>query len=159
MGWKMEGGSRFGYPIKELVEHCEEAGWDIEYYHIGIGERGFIDKIFNFLIRNRQSRKHRCGYDWNKITSTGIRRQTKRQSHLTSDVETGRGTSAGSKESRIQHQFKKDTSNGGAPPCQSNQSRIRHWNWLARYPPYDVDKLLIWIQHRSCCFQSTLRMC
>ena len=38
---------------KELVEKCEEAGWDIEYYHIGIGARGYIDKSFNFLVRNR----------------------------------------------------------------------------------------------------------
>ena len=38
---------------EKLVEQCEEAGWEIEYHHIGIGARGFIDKRFNFLIRNR----------------------------------------------------------------------------------------------------------
>ena len=38
---------------KKLVEPCEEAGWDTDYYHIGIGARGFIDRSLNFLLRNR----------------------------------------------------------------------------------------------------------
>ena len=44
---------------KKLVERCEDEGWDIEYHHIGIGARGFIDKSFNFLVRNRLAFTHK----------------------------------------------------------------------------------------------------
>ena len=38
---------------KDLIERCEEAGWEVEYHHIGIGARGFVDKSVCYLIRNR----------------------------------------------------------------------------------------------------------
>ena len=36
-----------------LIERCEEDGWDVDYYHIGIGARGFIDKSFIGLLKSR----------------------------------------------------------------------------------------------------------
>ena len=41
---------------KNLIEKCEDEGWETEYHHIGIGARGFIDKGFHHLVRNR------CGF-------------------------------------------------------------------------------------------------
>ena len=38
---------------EELIERCEEDGWGVDYYHIGVGARGFIDKTFISLLRNR----------------------------------------------------------------------------------------------------------
>ena len=38
---------------EDLIERCEEDGWDVEYYHIGIGARGFIDKAFIYLLKSR----------------------------------------------------------------------------------------------------------
>ena len=38
---------------EKLIERCETEGWDTEYYHIGIGARGYIDKGFNYVLRNR----------------------------------------------------------------------------------------------------------
>ena len=38
---------------EELIERCEEDGWDVDYYHIGIGARGFIDKAFISVLRSR----------------------------------------------------------------------------------------------------------
>ena len=38
---------------KELIERCEEEGWEVEYFHIGVGARGFVDTKFKHLISNR----------------------------------------------------------------------------------------------------------
>ena len=38
---------------RNLIERCEEDGWDIDYYHIGIGARGYIERGFIFLLKNR----------------------------------------------------------------------------------------------------------
>ena len=38
---------------RNLIERCEEDGWDIDYYHIGIGARGYIEKGFVSLLKNR----------------------------------------------------------------------------------------------------------
>ena len=38
---------------RDLVKRCEEDGWDVEYYHIGIGARGYIERGFVSLLRNR----------------------------------------------------------------------------------------------------------
>ena len=29
---------------KDLIERCEEEGWEIDYFHIGVGARGFVDE-------------------------------------------------------------------------------------------------------------------
>ena len=43
---------------KDLIERCEEEGWEIDYFHIGVGARGFVDTGFNYLIRNRLGFTH-----------------------------------------------------------------------------------------------------
>ena len=37
---------------RDLVERCKEDGWDVEYHHIGIGARGYIERDFISLLRN-----------------------------------------------------------------------------------------------------------
>ena len=43
---------------EKLVERCEEAGWEMELYHIGVGARGYIDKAFVHLLRARFGFNH-----------------------------------------------------------------------------------------------------
>ena len=38
---------------KDLVKRCKEDGWEVDYYHIGIGARGFIEKGFIHLLKSR----------------------------------------------------------------------------------------------------------
>ena len=38
---------------RELIKRCEDDGWEVDYYHIGIGARGYIEKGFAHLVRKR----------------------------------------------------------------------------------------------------------
>ena len=38
---------------RNLIEDCEDNGWEVEYYHIGIGARGYIERSFLYLVKNR----------------------------------------------------------------------------------------------------------
>ena len=34
----------------ELLTECQEQGWQIEYFHLAVGARGYVDrKLINFL--------------------------------------------------------------------------------------------------------------
>ena len=38
---------------RERIKRCEDDGWEVDYYHIGIGARGYIEKGFAHLVRKR----------------------------------------------------------------------------------------------------------
>jgi hypothetical protein len=38
---------------KDLIERCEEDGWEVDYHHIGIGARGYIENGFIHLLKRR----------------------------------------------------------------------------------------------------------
>ena len=38
---------------EELIETCKESGWNVEYYHLAIGARGFIGRTLLNLLKHR----------------------------------------------------------------------------------------------------------
>ena len=38
---------------EELIETCEESGWQVEYYHLAVGARGFIGRTLINLLKHR----------------------------------------------------------------------------------------------------------
>ena len=38
---------------EDLLEECKDGGWCVEYYHLAIGARGFVERKFATLLRSR----------------------------------------------------------------------------------------------------------
>ena len=49
----LEAETRKSLRYEELIEQCEESGWEIDYRHIGIGARGYVERKFANLLKHR----------------------------------------------------------------------------------------------------------